>query len=218
MSIMPEYADQTEIYRRSRKGEPTWEMAFFYPEQGEWTEADYFALNTNRLVELSDGCLEVLPMPTLYHQDIVAFLHRSLQEFLDHWGKGGRAYFAPVPIRLWPGKLREPDVFYISKDHLGDLKKTPEKIDLAMEVISEGEANRARDFETKWEEYAAARIPEYWIVDPQEKKILVYFLVGETYALHGSFGAGQQARSVLLPGFSFSVDHCFNAGGTGAPG
>src|SRR4051794_2166696 len=54
----------------SQRGDPTWEIALLFPEQGDWSEADYFGLKTKRLVELDDGFLEVLPMPTLLHQTI----------------------------------------------------------------------------------------------------------------------------------------------------
>jgi hypothetical protein len=40
-----------------------------FPEQGQWTEGAYLALNTRRMIELSDGCLEVLPVPTIFHLD-----------------------------------------------------------------------------------------------------------------------------------------------------
>src|SRR2546423_7533888 len=36
---------------------------------------DYLALNTNHLVELVDGRIEVLPMPTEEHQSIIAYLY-----------------------------------------------------------------------------------------------------------------------------------------------
>lgn len=212
MSLILPKIDLTEIRPLSKKGEPTWEMVYFFPAQGDWTESDYFALDTNRLVELSEGFLEALPMPSLYHQDIVVYLHGRLQAFLDTWGKGGRAYLAPVPIRLWPGKIREPDVFLVPQEALVDRKKTPEKIDFAMEVVSEGEANRERDYEAKWKDYAAAKVPEYWIVDPQERRIRVFFLAGDTYTLHGNFGPGETATSSLLPGFEVSVAECFAAG------
>ena len=44
-------------------GEPPWDVALLYPLQGSWTEDDYLELGTNRLVEFSDGGIEVLPMP-----------------------------------------------------------------------------------------------------------------------------------------------------------
>jgi hypothetical protein len=56
----------------SRSGGPTWEIAHLFPNQGTWTVDDYLALNTNHLVEFSDGLIEILPMPTEQHQLLVA--------------------------------------------------------------------------------------------------------------------------------------------------
>jgi Uma2 family endonuclease len=86
---------------------------------------------------------------------------------------------------------------------------------LAMEVLSEGPENRERDLETKRTEYAAARIPEYWIVDPEQDQITVLFLDGDSYRVHGVFGAGARATSVTLPGFEVDVGTVFAAGSEG---
>ena len=57
-----------------RAGEPAWEIARLFPNQGGWSEQEYFDLSRgNRLVEFSDGFVEVLPMPTTTHQMIVFF-------------------------------------------------------------------------------------------------------------------------------------------------
>lgn len=188
-----------------------------FPPQGHWTEMDYFALDTNRLVELSDGILEVLPLPTRFHQDIALHLYRQLHDFLRAWPSEGRAYAAPVPIRLWKDKIREPDVFYISQKHLGDPKKITEKIDLAMEVVSGSSQDRKRDYNEKVLDYAKAGVPEYWIVDPEEKKITVLTLAGDTYREHGLFLPGTKATSVLLPGFEIDVEECLKAGESTSP-
>jgi Uma2 family endonuclease len=45
----------------------------------------------------------------------------------------------------------------------------------------------------------------YQIVDPQERRIIVLTLDGDEYRVHGEFGPGETASSVLLPGFSVSV-------------
>ncbi|MCL4860269.1 MAG: hypothetical protein KJZ93_12715, partial [Caldilineaceae bacterium] len=50
--------------------EPAWDVALLFPPQGAWSEADYLALETNRLVEFSHGRIEVLPMPSDSHQSI----------------------------------------------------------------------------------------------------------------------------------------------------
>ena len=82
------------------RGEPTWEIAQLFPVQGNWSELDYLALQTNHLVEFSDGCVEFLPMPTHVHQMIVAFLYGLLKSFVDAHDPGGVVLFAPLPMRL----------------------------------------------------------------------------------------------------------------------
>jgi hypothetical protein len=57
------------------QAEPAWEIATLFPAQGAWSEADYFLLPTNHLVEFSHGRVEVLPMPTQSRQLIVLFLY-----------------------------------------------------------------------------------------------------------------------------------------------
>ena len=89
----------------SHPGEPTWEVASLYPEQGTWTEADYLALHTKHLVELSEGVVEFLPMPTVLHQLIVQYLHGLLQSFIAR-NSTGFVLFAPLPVRLGPGNDR----------------------------------------------------------------------------------------------------------------
>src|SRR5271157_5255770 len=47
------------------------------PPQGEWSEEEYLVLtdHRSRLVEFTDGFLEVLPTPTDKHQDVLGFLY-----------------------------------------------------------------------------------------------------------------------------------------------
>src|SRR5712692_4770057 len=83
--------------------EPTWDVAKLYPAQGTWSEEEYLALNSNRLVEFSHGYLEVLTMPTTKHQLIVLILYRALDAFVRPQ-KVGTILVAPIRVRLWPGK------------------------------------------------------------------------------------------------------------------
>ena len=187
----------------SRPGEPTWEVAQFYPPQGEWTEADYLGLQTNHLIELSDGFLEVLPMPTHKHQMILAFLYGLLKAFVEQHAPG-TVLFAPLRMRLWEGKFREPDLLYMRQEHQDRIHDYWEGADLVMEIVSPGTAEH--DLDTKRDEYAKARIPEYWIVDVIAKQITVLMLGKNKYRVHGVFGPGTQADSKLLAGFSVDVD------------
>lgn len=194
----------------SQRGEPTWEIAHLYPTQGNWTEAEYLALDTNHLIELSDGYLKLLPMPTVLHQLVVDFLHDRLKAYLQKH-EGGTVLFAPLPVKLWPGKFREPDVVYLGPARTLNVRDYPEGADLVMEVVSSGEKSRQRDLVTKRQEYASAGIGEYWIVDPELLQITVLTLTAGTYRVHGEFAVGQDATSALLRGFAVSVDEVFAA-------
>jgi Uma2 family endonuclease len=97
-------------------GQPTWEIARLFPDQGYWSETDYLALNTNQLVEFVDGRVEVLPMPTELHQLIVRFLFQALFEFTKKKNKLGLVLFAPLRVKLWEGRIREPDIVFLSAD------------------------------------------------------------------------------------------------------
>ncbi|HBI42343.1 MAG TPA: hypothetical protein DDY78_05715 [Planctomycetales bacterium] len=190
-------------------GEPAWKIAYLFPSQGDWCEGEYLALNTNHLVELSQGRLEVLPMPTTSHQMLAAHLYGLLLAFAA--GRDlGTVLFAGVLVRLWPGTIREPDIAFLLKEHAGRMSnKFWKGADLVMEIVSGGAEDRKRDLKEKRQEYAQAGIPEYWIVDPHEERITVLRLDGKEYAVHGEHLKGATASSHLLPGFSADVTTAF---------
>ncbi len=191
--------------RESAEPEPTWEIARLFPSQGEWSEEEFFSLPTNHKIEFSDGYLEFLPMPTIFHQLIMKFICWQLDSFVTA-GKLGLVVPAGYKVRLRGGKDREPDILFIKAEHMSAIgKQYCEKVDLVVEVVSE--ENRQHDIETKRVEYAQAGIPEYWIVDPEEETITVLVLKPrrKTYIEHGRFAKGTRATSKLLPGFSIDV-------------
>lgn len=195
---------------KPKAGEPVWELARLFPNQGYWSESDYLCLNTNHLVELSRGCLIFPPMPTMTHQGIVGHLLTALHDHVRVYG--GDVLPLPLPVRLGDGEYREPDVIYLSPERRAAIRGDyPEGADLVMEVVMGDAGDRERDYVEKREAYAQAGIPEYWIVDPDEGVIIVLRLEGDAYTEHGRFGAGQTATSHLLPGFSMPVDEVWAA-------
>jgi Uma2 family endonuclease len=213
---MPAVLESAKLDHRSngKVGEPVWELAKLYPLQGEWTEEDYLALEReigNQMIELSDGFLEILPMPDLCHQLIVKFILFALDDFVVPLKRGITAT-APLPVRLGRGKFREPDIGYFEAHRIKDVRTPPESADLVMEVVSPGHSNRERDLVDKRRDYAKAGIREYWIVDPKEETITVLTLVGKTFKVHGVFKPGEEATSKLLKGFMVAVSDVFAAG------
>jgi len=190
--------------------EPTWEVAHLFPAQGHWTEAEFFELHSNRMVELNDGNLEILPMPTWLHQLMVRFLVRALERAI---GNDGVVLHAPLPIRLFRDTIREPDVMYFAPgSEPQNPRSYPSKVDLAMEVVSEGAEARRRDYEHKRTDYARAGVSEYWIVDPDDRKIIVLVLMSASYQVHGEFTVGEVARGKLIPQLEVDVAEIMKLG------
>jgi Uma2 family endonuclease len=180
------------------------------PRQGAWSENEYLILtdHRNRLVEFTDGFLEALPMPTDKHQSVLQFLFLA---FFQHVGsRGGKVHFAPLRLRIRPGKFREPDlVLLISADDARRQNRFWLGADLALEVVSEEKPER--DLIDKRGDYAEGRVPEYWIVNPQTDTITVLRLRGDAYEEAGTYRRGESAASVLLPGFSLDIAAVFDA-------
>ncbi len=186
------------------------EVASLYPPQGEWKEEDYFSLpDTNRYVELSDGRIIMPPHPTFSHQEALKRLFLRLQAYVEK-NNLGIVQIAPLPVRLWPGKIREPDIFFIGKEHSDRIGERVCGVpDLVVEVISS--STERTDRVEKFLEYAKAGIREYWLIDPEKKTVEVYSLRGGDYILVGKYSGSQVATSEMLPGFKLRASELFLA-------
>ena len=194
-------------HTKGRKHEPelTWEIARLFPAQGDWTEDEFFALESTHLVEFVDGTLEFLPAPPIFHQLTLQFLFKELDAFVAA-DRLGIVVVSGYKVRLRAGKYREPDILFVKAGHLSRIKKQYcERADLVIEVVSE--ENRKHDIKTKKAEYARAGILEYWIVDPERGTITVLVLKSrrKTYVEFGVFRDGDRAVSKILPGFGVPV-------------
>ncbi len=184
------------------------DTAFYFPPpqfpiQGNWTEADYFRVEANKFIELVNGHIEVLPMPTWLHQRIVLWLTGRLIAWTEG-KKGIEAILAPLPLKLFPGTIREPDILLLQKPQGAPRPRYPDSALMVVEVVSDGTDARNRDLIEKPADYAKASIPEYWIVDPIEKTVTVLKLENGAYTLHGRFEKEQTATAATLHGFSIN--------------
>jgi Uma2 family endonuclease len=178
--------------------------------QGSWTDEQYLRLTnqTNRLIEFTDGVIEILPMPTRKHQAILRYLFLAFLSVLKP--RGGEVFFSPLRLQVRPRKFREPDLLVLLDVH--DPRNQNDYwlgADLVVEVVSPDDPTR--DTQVKRADYAEAGIPEYWIVDPITNTVTVLKLDGPEYAEHGVFRHGDLATSALLPDFSVLTDEVLDA-------
>ena len=166
-----------------------------YDEWLEWAEE-------SRISEWVDGeAIEFMP-PTPRHQDVVSFLVALVRVFVD-LRRLGFVVPAPLEAKLSVKVSREPDVIFVAQHrrHLLDGKRLNGAPDLAIEVISDDSVRRDRI--TKRDEYAAAGVPEYWIIDCRPGHEREEFLLLDDGGRYRQAELDQRGRfhSSVLPGF-----------------
>lgn len=100
-------------------------------------------------------------------------------------------------MRLWRGKIREPDIF--AKGHADRIGEQVCGVpDLIVEVPSPSTARADRL--GKFYESARAGVAGYWVVDPDARTVEVYGQGRGAYLLRGRWGPGETASWGLLKG------------------
>ena len=204
----------TQTIEEIRQENLTIDILRLFPLQGEWTEADYFRLpESNRIIELSEGRLIISPSPTPKHQDISVRLTFLFANYIFSHNLG-KLVAAPMDTRLYEGVVRQPDIEFMSNEHLDRITDKWGVPDLVIEILSEGTAKE--DKEDKYLEYQKAGVLEYWIVDPFKQSVEIFILEHGNYSLFGISGTGESvlpslggtriAKSKLLYGFEVSID------------
>jgi Uma2 family endonuclease len=122
---------------------------------------------------------------------------------------GGTVLYAPLRLQIREGRFREPDLLLV-RDANDPRRQNRYWLgaDLVVEIISPD--NPERDTVVKRADYAEARIPEYWIVNPMDETITILTIMGDSYTEHGVFQRGEEAASELLEGLVVPVADVFD--------
>ncbi len=174
------------------------------------TFEDYLAYddNSNKLYELFNGALVELPPESGLNVEIATLL---LTLFIAKVGyQRVRGHGLELEVRGEP-KNRYPDLTVIREEHIEQLKQR-NTIRLSMappllvvEVVSPGAIQRDRDYIAKRNQYEAIGIPEYWIVNPQEKTILVLEMVDGAYIEKNLLSGSDRISSSNFDDLSLTV-------------
>jgi Uma2 family endonuclease len=106
--------------------------------------------------------------------------------------------------------IREEHVFQLAKRNTIRLSMAPPL--LVVEIVSPGELQRDRDYVAKRRQYEDLGVPEYWIVDPGTRTIMILRLSGDCYEEIGTLSGNDMLFSPTLPGLTLTVDQVFMAG------
>jgi Uma2 family endonuclease len=175
------------------------------PTPGHATEEDLLEIQARegRICELIDGVLVEKVMAT-FESRLAAVLIFYIETFLNG-KKLGAVLAGDGLLRLFPGRVRAPDVSFISWKQMRGRVFPRDKIaslspDLAVEILSE--RNTDAEMNRKLREYFQSGSRLVWYVDPNTRAVRVYtnprksVLLTEDQSLDGG---------KVLPGFSLSI-------------
>ena len=145
---------------------------------------------------------------TAEHQDLVGFFYRLIGGYCEARG-WGKVLMGPAALKISPDVVREPDLFVLPPEEVPKAKGVPLEVRPALVIEVLSPATRTVDLKEKPEDYALAGIPEYWAVDPEEKRVVVHRLLSgpeqaPAYAVETVASGRLDAGTV--PGFWLRVE------------
>lgn len=140
-----------------------------------YTIDDIYALPDGERAELIDGQIYYMAPPSRKHQKLIHFFDRTIGNYIQL--NNGKCEVYPAPFAVFLNKndknYVEPDISVICDSVKLNEKGCVGAPDWIIEVVSPG--SKRMDYLTKLFKYRTAGVREYWIVDPDKNRILVYF-------------------------------------------
>lgn len=180
------------------------------PAPGTATEEDVVEIyaKEKRLYELVDGVL-VEKTVGIQESYLASLLGRLIGNFVEEAGLG-IILGSDGMARLFPGRIRIPDVSFIAWERLPDRKVPSEAfvtvgLDLAVEILSP--SNTVKEMDLKLRDYFQAGVRLVWYVDPESRTVRVFTSLEESVVLRKgeSLDGGE-----VLPGFTLALDRLFS--------
>ena len=151
----------------------------------KYTVAEVEAMPEDIRVELIDGTLYYMAMPTERHQDILSFLHVEIGSHIRKQKGSCKVY--PGSLALYLNQDSEtylvPDLMVVCDRSKIENKGIINGPDVVMEIVSP--SSRRRDYILKQNKYQRSGVREYWIIDPQQEIITVHRFETGMVEIHG---------------------------------
>lgn len=139
-----------------------------------YTIDDIENLPEGERAELIDGKIYYMSSPRLIHQKLIGELHVRIYNYIK--SKAGLCEVLFAPFAVFINKDRhnyvEPDISVICDKTKLDERGCHGAPDWIIEIVSP--SSRQMDYYRKLFKYSLAGVREYWIVDPERNRVLVY--------------------------------------------
>ena len=154
-------------------------MATALAQEKFYTINDIYNLPEGSRAELIDGQIYYMAPSARKHQRIIGELFAVIREYINRNNGTCEVDIAPFAVFLNKDDINyvEPDISVICDPGKLTDKGCFGAPDWIIEVVSPG--SRRMDYFTKLFKYRTAGVREYWIVDPEKNRILVYSFESE---------------------------------------
>ena len=112
------------------------------------------------------------PFPNIRHQSISGKVYTQIMNYIDDNDGECVALAAPADVKLNDEDVFQPDIYVVCDPNKLDDNKCNGAPDWVIEILSP--SNSKHDLVTKLEKYKNAGVREYWIIDPEKERVLVY--------------------------------------------
>ena len=181
-----------------------------------YSYADYLMWKLKERVELIKGkVMAMSPAPNVFHQIVSGHIHGKLYPHFIN--QDCNLFTAPFDVRLLDKKkstldkevytVVQPDLCVICDRSKLDDRGAFGSPDLVVEILSPG--NSSREMKIKFELYREASVKVYWIIEPNQKMVIVYQLVKGRYQNHKPLIEDEKIISPLFPELDFKVKEIF---------
>ncbi len=162
--------------------------------------------------ELIGGEIIVSTAPRFIHQLLSM---RISSQFLDYLKKNPVGEILTTPGLIfseYDGVI--PDLVFITHERIDEiLNKRDEKFhgapEIVIEILSPGRINARRDLQIKRELYEIFQVPEYWVVNPFEKQIVVFRYGTEGLRQTKIYRINETLETPVLPKFKLKIKNLF---------
>jgi Uma2 family endonuclease len=166
---------------------------------------------TDNKHELVNGELKLVPPASGFQALILVFLYDLLRGEINRLQQSWKVMPGTVGVRTAQNKSRIPDLVVLSAQQCQEIREMSTAVLespplLAVEIVSPGTVDD--DYRYKRSEYAVREIPEYWIINPKEKKVSVLTLVAGFYEV-AEFRGEEVIESLLFSELTLTAQQIF---------